>query len=597
MSKFRRLSLSFFVILILSIGLSGLIGTSSGIGQTGGNIFVTIQPGETKTIFFGVWNDDKNQTKTFTFKKAGAGSEFITLPANVTFAPDEKIHVKGNVTIPSDFSCSTTLVPQIFAEDRLPCDSPFCFVLRVMKRVFMNIEVPPPTGQSFIVLMKGGITTAEIVEHQYGIKNVESFNLINGFVFTADEATIETLGMDDRIIAIVPDKEFTIFQTLPTGIDRINAELSPLRDSVNAKVGIIDTGIAPHPDLKIVGGFNGITCPTDSNVDDNGHGTHVAGIVNGVAPNVDLYSIKVLDASGSGRMSNVIKGIEYAVSQNLDVINLSLGGSGQSDGNCGLTNNDPLHMVICEASKSLTIVVAAGNSRADASTQIPAAYKEVITVSAIADFDGKPQGLADPTCRADQDDTLADFSNFGQVVDIAAPGVCILSTWLNGEYRVNSGTSMAAPHVAGAIALGDNSTVPQDHVLGFTGDFDGFAEPLLMIELEEVIVPPEPSDLLDRVIELERRVNVTDTEILELEERANQTDIKILELENRADLGDAKDLRQDRLTRAIINYIFNTINTRLTSLENALDSINQELLNLQNTFDEMGIVIQNRTRS
>ena len=557
--------MKFIIIILIFVGL---IGTAYGIGQVGGNIFVNIQPGETKPILFGVWNDDTTNTKTFTFKKAGIGSEYITLPTNATFAPDEKIYVKGNVTIPSDFSCSTTLKPQIYAEDRLPCDKPFCFILRVVKTVFINIEVPPPTGQSFIVLMKGGITTAEIVEHQYGIKNVESFKLINGFVFRGDEATVESLRVDPRVLVVVPDKEFTIFQTLPTGVDRINAELSPLKGSVNAKVGIIDTGIAPHPDLKIVGGFNGITCPTDSNVDDNGHGTHVAGIVDGVAPNVDLYSIKVLDRNGSGRMSNVIKGIEYAVSQNLDVINLSLGGSGSSDDNCGLTKNDPLHMVICEAKKTgMSIVVAAGNSRVDASTQIPAAYDEVITVSAMADFDGKPQGLADPTCRADQDDTLADFSNFGQAVDIAAPGVCINSTWLNGGYKVNSGTSMAAPHVTGAIALGDMSTVPQDHVLGFGGDFDGFNEPMLMIELEEVVLPPDLQDMLDR--------------ITELEVRANQSDVR--------------DDIQDRLTRAIINYIINTINTRLTILENALDNINQELLNLQDTFKEIGIVIENKT--
>jgi len=483
------------IILFVSIGL---IGTASAIGLVGGSANIDIQPGETKSFLFGVINN-KNITKIFTFGEYGKGSEYITLPTNVTFNPLQKIYVRGTVTIPSDFSCSTTLSPRVYAEDRGGNS-----VLRVVKTVNINVEVPISTGQSFIVLMKGGVTTADIIEHRYGIKNVDSFKLINGFVMTADEATIERLRTDPRVIAIVPDKEFTIFQ-IPTGIDRINAELSPLRGTVNARVGIIDTGIAPHPDLKIVGGFNGITCPFNPNEDDNGHGTHVSGIVDGVAPNVDLYSIKVLNSAGSGKLSYIIKGIEYAVSQNLDVINLSLGAFGSSDNNCGLTSNDPLHMVICEASKSMKIVAAAGNSLRDASNTTPCAYPEVICVSAIADFDGKPQGLANPTCRVDIDDTLANFSNFGQVVDIAAPGVCIKSTWLNGEYRVLSGTSMAAPHVTGAIALGDMSTVPQDHVLGFTGDFDGFAEPLLMIELEQVIIPPDLGDIEDRLAELENK--------------------------------------------------------------------------------------------
>ncbi len=262
-------------------------------------------------------------------------------------------------------------------------------------------------------------------------------------------------------------------QSTPTGINRANADASPtakingVDERVNVDVAVIDTGAdLNHPDLNIYkAGAKNCSVGAVSANDLHGHGTHVAGTVGaidngsgvvGMAPGARIWPVKVLTDAGTGLNSDVICGIDYvtANASKIEVANMSLGGGGTDDQNCGNSNNDAMHKAICRSvDAGITYVVAAGNDSEDAKNSTPAAYDEVITVSALADFNGQPGGGAPSTCRSDVDDTFANFSNYGADVDIIAPGVCINSTWMLGGYNTISGTSMASPHVAGAAAL------------------------------------------------------------------------------------------------------------------------------------------------
>jgi subtilisin family serine protease len=295
---------------------------------------------------------------------------------------------------------------------------------------------------------------------------------LKGFAAVVPAARLANLKADPAVAYIVADQVVTVdAQTVPTGISRIDGGLSSTvagngSGSVNVDVAVIDTGIdTTHPDLNVVGGRNCSTGSPNAYKDGNGHGTHVAGTIAakddgigvvGVAPGARLWAVRVLNNAGSGTTSSVVCGIDWvaANSATIEVANMSLGGGGSDDGNCGNTNGDPEHQAVCRlVSRGVTLVVAAGNETDNAANHVPAAFDEAITVSALADFNGQAGGGAASTCRADEDDTLANFSNYGADVDIIAPGVCIYSTWKGAAYNTISGTSMASPHVAGAAAL------------------------------------------------------------------------------------------------------------------------------------------------
>jgi len=232
--------------------------------------------------------------------------------------------------------------------------------------------------------------------------------------------------------------------------------------TVDLDVAILDSGIDPsHADLNVVGGRNFHGGNPNNWSDGNGHGTHVAGTVAaidngmgvvGVAPGTRLWALRVCSNGGICQTGNIVAGIDWVAEQKASgavdfaAANFSIG-SADSLNECTQPAN-AVHAAICGVvEEGVIFVMSAGNNNRE-KKPFPVGF----SVSAIADFDGKPGGAGEPTCRTDQDDTLAGFSNHGPEVDIAAPGVCILST-VPGGYGVMSGTSMSAPHVTGAVAL------------------------------------------------------------------------------------------------------------------------------------------------
>jgi len=320
------------------------------------------------------------------------------------------------------------------------------------------------------------------------------FGSINTLVVSLPLLRLGSLQHDPRVAFVTPDRPVRLLDNaagtgatggVPTGVMRIGA--APLAGVTGparkAAVAIVDTGIMVRPELNVVGGYD---CANDllgdllggggaTPADNNGHGTHVAGIVAardtgqgvvGVSPGSPLYAVRVFSSFGSGSLSNVICGLNWvaanAAKDNIKVVNMSLGGEGTDDGHCGTTDNDAFHAAVCRVTAAgVAVVVAAGNDGGDMAKTVPASYGETLAVTAMADFDGKPGGRfsgTSPCSTKGTDDTAASFSDYAAPASpdenhvIAAPGVCITSTWNDGKFKSISGTSMASPHVAGLVA-------------------------------------------------------------------------------------------------------------------------------------------------
>ena len=302
-------------------------------------------------------------------------------------------------------------------------------------KVFVAFDRQPGADEEAIVRGAGG--------------NVKyTYHLVPAIAASVPETAIQGLLRNPRVTRIEPVIDvYAVDAELDTswGVKRIGAgTVHTYNKGTGIKVAIIDSGIDwNHPDLdaNYAGGYDFVN--NDNNpMDDNGHGTHVAGVIAaedndsgvvGVAPQASIYALKVLGANGSGSYDDVVAAIEWAVSNGIQVTNNSYGSSGDP----GVTVKEAFDNAYAAG---VLHVAAAGNSGTRMGTGdnviYPARWESVIAVAA-----------------TDKSDARASWSSTGPAVELAAPGVSVYSTYWNDTYATLSGTSMASPHVAGTAAL------------------------------------------------------------------------------------------------------------------------------------------------
>src|SRR5215470_10787644 len=319
----------------------------------------------------------------------------------------------------------------------------------------LGASKPNAIKDSYIVVYKPGVASVDDLTastaNRYGARVAVTYrHALRGFAGTMSETAARRLAADPAVAYVEQNATVSVSETqtpVPSwGLDRIDQRDLPLDNSYtypntapNVRAYIIDTGIrVTHTEFggRAVWGTN--TVGDGINDDCHGHGTHVAGTVGGstygVAKQVQLTAVKVLDCTGSGSFAGVAAGIDWVTGDHPAgapaVANMSLGGTGSD-----LTTENAVRNSIADG---VVYAIASGNSNADACNFTPARVAEAITVNA-----------------SDINDNRASFSNFGTCTDIFAPGVNITSAWNTSDTATNtiSGTSMATPHVTGAAAL------------------------------------------------------------------------------------------------------------------------------------------------
>ncbi|XAS63703.1 S8 family serine peptidase [Micrococcaceae bacterium Sec5.8] len=357
--------------------------------------------------------------------------------------------------------------------------------------------------QSYIVVLKDSVADAGAAaaaqQDSYGLSVSTVYrSAVNGYAATMAPSAAARLAADPGVDFVTAAREFQqptdplpSTQAAPDWWQRMGGTPGDRThhgadNAVDVNVAVIDSGIdATHPDLNVRGG---IDCSTGSPAkvtptDKVGHGTFVAGVIGakdnhqgviGAAPGTPLWSVRVVNDNEMITEEMLICAIDWVTStrkdadpdNDIEVANISIGGRGADTPDCG-KGTDPMHYAICRSVKAgVAYVVAAGNSGEDIANIVPATYDEVLTATAMADFDGKRGGLASPVCGAEDwstvgqlDDQPAFFSNFAsrskdEAHTIAGPGFCVASTSPEpAGYAVGHGTSFASPAVAGSLAL------------------------------------------------------------------------------------------------------------------------------------------------
>jgi len=312
---------------------------------------------------------------------------------------------------------------------------------------------------SYIVVLKGpnGSSSIEADISRAGGRTERRFtHVLNGLSVRIKNSEVARLRNNPNVLLVALDQQMTALDTQnpsPSwGLDRIDQRSLPLNSTFTATAQgsgvdtyIVDTGIyASHTEFtgRLAAGFSSIADSNGTN-DCNGHGTHVAGTTAGttygIAKSATLIPVRVLDCSGSGSNSGVIAGLDWIVAHHISgkaaVVNMSLGGGASTALDTAVQNviND-----------GIVMVVAAGNSNVDACNTSPARATNALTVGATGQYS-----------TGETTDSRSSYSNYGPCLDIFAPGSRITSSWIGGSAAIStiSGTSMAAPHVAGVAAV------------------------------------------------------------------------------------------------------------------------------------------------
>ena len=264
---------------------------------------------------------------------------------------------------------------------------------------------------------------------------------LNHYVTLLANPLVEFVEPDSHFAVVSSDSLESAEYSESWGISAIGAEAAHSSDLTGRgiKVAVLDTGVDyTHPDLSpnYIDGYDFINDDNDP-MDDNGHGTHVAGIIAGakngegilgVAPEAEIYALKVSDSRGKGSFSGLIKGIDWAIEHDMDIVTMSITGTGG-------TKALQKAVQLAYDEYGIILVAAVGNG-GSGDVLYPAAYEEVIGVGSVT-----------------EDSEKSSFSRTGEEVELVAPGSGIKSAAIDGKYRVTSGTSMATPFVTGAAAL------------------------------------------------------------------------------------------------------------------------------------------------